>query len=388
MIHRIINPIKSNSFFLFGARGTGKSSLLKQFFSQKEAFFLDLLIPELEEKFNRFPSSLTELIEKQPTEIKWFVIDEVQKAPKLLDLVHLHIEKSNFKFALTGSSARKLKRGSANLLAGRAFVYSLFPLTHVELDQAFDLKTAMEWGTLPKMLQLPEKEEKLNFLRTYAQTYLKEEIQAEQIVRKLNPFRHFLEVAAQTNGQILNYTKIANDIGSDPKTVQSYYEILQDTLVGHLLNPFHRSIRKRQRQNPKFYFFDCGVKRALEKTLTQELLPKTYAFGNSFEHFLINEIIHLHEYRQLDYQFSYLRTKDDAEIDLIVERPGMPTALIEIKSTENTSGINFTNLERFRKDVKNTEAFVFSLDTTPRKAGSITYLHWKQGIQELGLSTR
>ncbi len=164
MIHRLVNPIKSNSFFLFGARGTGKTSFLSHFFQEKEVYFIDLLVPELEEKFNRFPSALTELIAQLPPEIRWVVIDEVQKAPKLLDLVHLHIEKSNRLFALTGSSARKLKRGGANLLAGRAFVYSLFPMTHVELGQDFDLKSALEWGTLPKISHFPDREAKLTFL--------------------------------------------------------------------------------------------------------------------------------------------------------------------------------------------------------------------------------
>lgn len=285
---------------------------------------------------------------------------------------------------MTGSSARKIKRGSANLLAGRAFVNYLFPLTHIELGKRFDLKEALEFGTLPKITQLKSTKEKQSFLRAYALLYLKEEIREEQIVRKLDPFRRFLEIAAQTNGEIINYSNIARDVNVDTKTVQSYFQILEDTLIGHILEPFHLSIRKRQRTNPKFYFFDLGIKRALDRTLTIELLPQTYAFGRAFEHFFITEILRFHAYFPKDYQFSYLCTKDNAEIDLIVERPAMPVALIEIKSTREVTERHILNLKRFRKDFKNSEAFCLSLDTTEKVIDNINILHWRRGLNELG----
>ena len=191
-------------------------------------------------------------------------------------------------------------------------------------------------------------------------TYLKEEIIAEQIVRRLDPFRHFLEVAAQCNGQILNYAKISRAIGVDIKTTQSFFSILEETLVGVLLPAYDRSLRKRQRTQPKFYFFDLGVKRALERTLEQDLHPRTWAFGQAFEHFIILEAIRLSSYFQPDWRFSYLRTKDDAEIDLIVDRPGRPTALIEIKSTDQVKKEDVATLRRFQKDMPNSQAYCFS----------------------------
>jgi predicted AAA+ superfamily ATPase len=167
--------------------------------------------------------------------------------------VHSKIESSETRFAMTGSSARKLKREGTNLLAGRAFVYNLFPLTHRELGDSFNLNSALMYGTLPGLLKFDSGEEKMAFLRAYALTYLKEEIWGEHIVRKLDPFRKFVEIAAQCNGELINFANIARDVGVDIKTVQSYFEILEDTLLGFMLEPYHRSVRKRQRQAPKFY---------------------------------------------------------------------------------------------------------------------------------------
>ena len=235
-----------------------------------------------------------------------------------------------------GERANRLsfgKYGAADLLAGRAFTYNLYPFSHIELGGAFSLDISLSLGSLPGMLALEEVEDRKEYLRSYVKTYLKEEIVAEQVIRQIQPFRDFLEIAAQCNGQIINYSKIARDIGVDDKTVQSYFQILEDTLVGFMLPSFHRSIRKRQREAPKFYFFDPGVKRALDRTLRMELVPQTFAYGKAFEHWVILEAMKMNEYRRLDYQFMYLKTKDDAEIDLIIERPGEKTLLVEIKSS-------------------------------------------------------
>jgi predicted AAA+ superfamily ATPase len=300
-----------------------------------------------------------------------------------LDSVHRAIESRPLCFALTGSSSRKLKRGGANLLAGRAFVYHLYSLTHLEIGDAFNLEEALHFGTLPKILGMKTHEEKSEFLRAYALTYIKEEIVAEQMVRKLQPFRDFLEIAAQCNGQIVNFSRIAEEVGADVKTIQSYFEILEDTLVGFLLAPFHESIRKRQRQNPKFYFFDTGVKRALDRTLTQSFGPGTYAYGNAFEHFIILEIHRLNSYWRKDWRFSYLRTKDDAEIDLIIDRPGLPRALIEIKSKDRITETDVTHLNRFASDMQKTEAFCLSRDAIKKRIGLTLCLPWQEGLKEL-----
>lgn len=388
MFHRIVSPILKSSFFLFGPRGTGKTTLLKELFSSKEILWIDLLDPEQEERYARHPDSLSHEIQTLGKNARRVVIDEIQKLPKLLELVHFHIENSNVLFALTGSSARKLKKGAANLLAGRAFVNHLFPLTFLELGNRFDLNHALQWGTLPKTFQLSTGEERNEFLRAYALTYLKEEVWTEHLIRQLDPFRRFLEIAAQANGEILNYSNIALDVGVDTKTVQSYFEILEDTLLGVLLEPYHRSVRKRQRKNPKFYFFDPGVKRALEKTLSVPLLSQTYAYGRAFEHFLILEAHRLNSYFRKDFSFFYLRTKDGAGVDLIVERPGRPPALVEIKSSDRIGERDVAAIERFAGDFKKAQAFCFSRDPRPKKIGSVEALPWQQGLEALGLTGR
>jgi predicted AAA+ superfamily ATPase len=273
----------------------------------------------------------------------------------------------------------------SNLLAGRAFVYHLYPFTHKELGEDFNLENALQWGTLPKIFHLESSEDKAQYLRAYALTYLKEEIVAEQIVRKLAPFRQFLEVAAQSNGKIINYKKIADDIGVDIKTVQSYFTILEDTLTGFLLPAYHASIRKRQRANPKFYFFDPGVKRALDRTLTLGMREGTYAYGDAFEHFIILEIMRLCNYQNRDWLFSYLKTKDNAEIDLIADRPGLSTLLLEIKSSTKITERDVYTLNRFMAAFSKSEAFCLSRDPNEKKIGRTWCVHWKRGFDILGL---
>ena len=214
-----------------------------------------MLLPSVEDRFFRHPELLIAEVSALQPSIKYIVIDEIQKAPKLLEVVHHLIEKSPRLFAMTGSSARKLRHGGANLLAGRAFTKHLFPLTSKELGSQFVLDDVLRWGSLPKIYQLDSAERKDDFLFAYANSYLKEEIQAEQLVRRIDHFRKFLEVAAQSNGLLINFSNIARDTGMDGKTVRSYYEILEDTLVGFWLEPFQTSVRKRLKQSPKFYFF-------------------------------------------------------------------------------------------------------------------------------------
>ena len=387
MLHRLPDLPGHHSFFLFGPRGTGKSTLLNATLPPN-ALRIDLLDPMEEDLFRRDPLELERRAEALPPAVRWIFIDEIQKAPRLLDLVHRLTEKGGHFFALTGSSPRKLKRGASNLLAGRAFVFNLHPFTRIELGDSFSLTEALHWGTLPKIFSLKSAQDKTMFLRAYALTYLKEEVASEQLVRKLDPFRNFLEVAAQCNGQILNYTRIAQDVGVDVKTVQSYFVVLEDTLVGFHLPAWHRSIRKRQAAHPKFYLFDPGVKRALERALHQDLYPRTYAFGSAFEHFVILELRRLNDYCGADYAFSYLRTKDGAEIDLVLDRPGQPPFLLEIKSTEHVREGDVAALARFQSDIRGSRALCLSLDPHRKKIGAVLCLPWHKAPEEIGLEPR
>lgn len=383
MLHRILKPLLSNSFFMFGPRGTGKTTFLKNILPPKEHLWIQLLDPVEEDRLSRNPMELQDRAKSLVGPNRFVVIDEIQKVPKLLDVVHHLIETTTLTFAMTGSSSRKLKRGAANLLAGRAFVNHLHPITHVEFGHSFDLYAVLHWGALPKLMQLHETEEKMAFLQAYAFTYLKEEIWGEQIIRKLDPFRAFLPIAAQCNGEPLNYSKMAREVGVDNKTIQSYFQILEDTLIGFLLPAYHPSVRKQQRHSPKFYFFDLGVKRVLDGTLVQPPIPHTFGFGKLFEHFLILEILRLNDYYKKDFRPFYLRNQDGSEIDLILERPGMPLALIEIKSSNQITSSDLKTLERMAKDFHQPAVFCLSLDPHPKKIGSVDVLPWQEGIQKI-----
>lgn len=386
MFTRLVKLPKTNSFFLFGARGTGKSSLLEETFDPSTSLFIDLLQPTEYSLFTRHPQELSRRIAalKNP-KAATVIVDEVQRVPKLLDLVHHHIERDKVKFALTGSSARKLKRGAANLLAGRALLFNLFPLTHQEMGDDFSLSDALTWGTLPAVVNEQDGGIRRKILQAYAHTYVREEVQAEQLIRALEPFHLFLPIAAQMSGKLINYSKIARECGASDYSVKEYFKLLEDTLLGFFLRPFHESIRKRQLSAPKFFIFDAGVKRALLTQLTLPILPATSGYGDSFEEWLIVEIQRLSTYAENDYSFSYLRTKDDVEIDLVIERPGMPRALVEIKSSEAITSEHLTSLVRLGRDIPSSELFCLSQDPHKKIIDGVSVLPWKEGLRELGI---
>ncbi len=383
MVKRLLKPLNTDSFFIFGARGTGKSTFVNEQFLRTQSFFaIDLLDYDAEEKYSKDPQLLERELEALPKKIDWVFIDEIQKVPKLLDLVHKLIEKKKQKFILTGSSSRKLKKDGANLLAGRAFINYLFPLSSAELPGK-SVEELMTWGMLPKVIFSNAVEQKLAFLKTYVQVYLKEEIRAEQLVRDLDPFRDFLEVAAQMNGKIINYSKVAKEVGVSDKSIHSYFQILSDTNIGFYLPAFHRSVRKAQKEHPKFYFFDTGVKRQLDRTIESKLVPATVAFGDAFEHFLILEIYKLAAYHNKNWTFSYFQTKEGNEIDLIISLDRRKEILIEIKSTSKIVATDFNYLNSLGKDFNAEKIYVFSLDKTIQKVGQVRCVPWDVGIQEL-----
>lgn len=285
------------------------------------AYTFDLLDLDLEYQLQISPNAFYDMVKVLPSHYRYILVDEIQKIPALLNVIHRLMKDKDRFYIMTGSSAKKLKQEGVNLLAGRAFVFHLYPLTYLEIGNRLDLNQVLSWGTLPEIFSCSSDDEKKQFLLAYAHTYLKEEIAREQFVRILTPFRRFLEVAAQCNGHILNYAAIGRDTHLDEKTVKTYFSLLEDTLLGYMLEPYHGSIKKRVHQKPKFYFFDTGVVRVLVQHLSVPLFPSTSAFGHAFEHFFINECIRLASYFQKEYRFFYLRTVNDQEIDLIIERP-------------------------------------------------------------------
>lgn len=387
---RALQLPENKHFFLFGARGTGKSTLLAEQFPENEHIaWFNLLQASMLDRLSTAPDELSALIRAHP-EWTHVVIDEVQKVPPLLDVVHDLIEQSQRRvlsgaatqtgpyFILSGSSARKIRRGAANLLAGRARVLYLFPFTCLEWPEETTLETLLLYGTLPHLSQLAETEKK-DYLISYAHTYLQEEILAEQAIRKLAPFRRFLEVAAQCNGKILNLHRIANDVGSSDNTVENYFSILDDTLLGFFLEPFHHSFRKRFMHKPKFYFFDLGVARALARQLTLPLQSGTSFYGEVFEQFIVIEIRKLLAYFQPEYRMSFLQTKDGFEVDLVIERPGKPLLLVEIKSATQVSPSHFHRQIAASKELK---AELICLCNEPKKKqyDELSVFPWKEGL--------
>ncbi len=391
MYKRSLTPSNSNSFFLFGARGTGKSTLIRQLIEPREVFDevfeIDLLNPLRAEEATLGLKDLVAQIEAAVSAGKWIFIDEVQKAPKLLDVSQSLIDRRKAKFILTGSSVRKLKRGAANLLAGRAFTYHLFPLTSEELGTQFNLDLHLTFGGLPHIWNQNSNADRVLYLRSYITTYLKEEIAEEQVIRKLEPFTKFLQVAAQTSGSIVNYSNIATGVGVSDQTVKTYFQILEDTLLGFTLPAYDQSVRKAQGKSPKFYLFDTGVLRALQRIVDQPFGPTHFAYGSLFEHFVIQELQRRARYAGKDFLFSFLRLANNDEVDLIVDRPGHRQAVIEIKSTDQIQEKHVKVISRLRDAFKGAEFFVLSRDESAKEYEGIRCLSWQKGIPEiLGLS--
>lgn len=382
-IQRMLSPLKSRSFFLFGARGTGKTTYINRQFqaqSKGEIQTIDLLDPEMEDRFARDPG-LLERMEKGGSNT-WIFIDEVQKIPKLLDVCHRMIVSKKARFILSGSSARKLRRGGANLLAGRAQWCAMHPFTHRELGEEFDLDTVLRWGGLPDVYLAKTDEERSSILRAYTLVYLKEEIRAEQVVRNLDPFRIFLEISAQMSSRIINHSEIAREAGVDYKTVQTYFSILEETYLGFYLPAYHRSLRKSQVNHPKFYLFDAGVSNALLRNLDAPLNPRTSAYGNAFESFLVTECFRLNSYLQKDFQMSFFSTKDGAEIDLVLSKPNQ-TFLVEIKSGSTVDPLKVEQFARLTKDMRfggQVRKLWLSQDPVVQTIKDVECLPWRRGL--------
>lgn len=381
MFRRLVNLPKNNSFFLFGPRGSGKSTYLRTRLQTPQTFYIDLLLESFESRYLRNPDLIISDIQARLS-LDWVIIDEIQKVPKLLDLVQKLIEESQIKFVLTGSSSRKLKRAGSNLLAGRAFFLQMYPLTYLELGERFNLSEILQWGSLPKLFSYATSEEKALFLNSYVRTYLKEEVLVEQLVRNVNGFRAFLEVAAQMSGNILNFSKIAREVGVDAKTVREYFQILEDTLVGFWLPGFHQSVRKAQTYSPKFYLFDVGVQRALEGSLESIPTPGTSMYGRYFENYLITEIFKLNHYSQKHFTLSHYQTSTHQEIDLILSK-GSQKILVEIKSIAKIDPVEVKSFSRLGKAFSNARMYYVSLDPIASQIQGVRCLFYQDFLQEV-----
>ena len=259
----------------------------------------------------------------------------------------------------------------------------LFPLVTKELGDSLSVDSALHWGTLPYLYSLDSSEEKIDYLKSYVRAYIQEEIQREQLVRNLDPFRRFLEVAAQYNGNIINYSNVARGVGVDSKTIASYYSILEDTLLGHFVIPFDFSFRKSLTKSPKFYFFDVGVCRAVARNLSMEANQESSYYGVLFEQFVATQMIHLAKYQSSDTRISFYRDENEIEVDFVVDRPRVPLLFVEIKSTKNVNESMAKNLRTVRKDFPNASFELWSQDKVARNLSGVDSLHWLEALNRL-----
>lgn len=372
---RILNLpelLEKKSFFLFGPRASGKTYLIRQQLKEK-AVVLDLLKTELFLRLSANPTELEAILEAQGDPKKPIVIDEVQKIPALLDEVHRLIEEKHYRFLLTGSSARKLKRGEANLLAGRAWRALLFPLCWKEIPN-FRLDHFLRYGGLPQVYPSPLPQEELD---AYAQTYLKEEILAEGLIRKMPPFSRFLKAAALSCGTQLNFSQIGNDCQIPPSTVREYYSILEDTLIGFLLESWTHSKKRKAVQTAKFYFFDTGVTHTLAGTQTLDRNSNLY--GVSFEQFIGMELRAYLSYRRLKESLYFWRSVQGFEVDFLI---GDHTA-IEVKVTPKASQKDFKGLKALKEEGGFKNFYLVTQDRIPSKKEEITQIYWETFLERL-----
>ncbi len=373
-------PFARNSVFLFGPRQVGKSTLVKHLLSDYEFFEIDLLKRDLLLKYKTNPELLraeSEFLIKTNEKVYVF-IDEIQKCPELLDDVHSLIERFGRRicFILTGSSARKLKRSSVNMLAGRAWQYFLFPLTHVELGDLFNLDNILLRGSLPPIIGESEKDA-FRTLRAYTQTYLKEEILEEALVRNIGAFSRFLDIAADQSGQIVNYATISRDSGVSGKTIKGYYQILEDTLIAIKLSPYLKSARKRLVMHPKYFLFDTGVINAINGRVTLSSVKGALTYGFLFEHFIILETHRLIQYAEKPYRIHHWRSSHGAEVDLVVESADQLWA-IEIKSSPVVKPGSLKGLKSFANDYPSAIPLCVSTCDAPYMAGKIPIMPWEK----------
>lgn len=344
MFRRALPP-PSTSTLLLGPRGTGKSTWIHQHFPDAASY--DLLDTSLALRLARDPSVIAkELASLSPG--AWVVIDEVQKVPALLDEVHRLIETRGLRFLLSGSSARKLRRGGANLLAGRALRADLFPLTSHEIGAAPDLERIV-YGMLPRAVSLDRPRP---FLETYCETYLREEVQAEALTRNIGAFARFLDVAARQNGMVTNVANVSREAQVARQTVQGFFEILVDTLLGQWLPAWRPRRATKVLAHPKFYFFDSGVARALGGRLAYPPTPEE--MGTLFETYILHEVRAWLAYTGRGYPVSYFRTHDGVEVDLFFESVRGHVA-IEVKSTTTWRKVFGKGLARVAGEVRSVQ---------------------------------
>ncbi|MCC6221665.1 MAG: ATP-binding protein [Deltaproteobacteria bacterium] len=386
MIRRLLDLAKhlseGKSFFLFGPRGVGKTSLVREVLkSQVGVVNYNLLMGETYRRFvtktELFRTEIEFEIRKQNHAIVF--VDEVQRIPALLHEVHYLIEehKGKVQFILSGSSARKLRREEANLLAGRARYLKLHPITSVECETP--LERTLQLGQLPSVIEELDQ----SYLEAYVDVYLREEIYQESVVRKQEVFTRFLDVAAQLSGELINFSRVGRLCGTSDNTVKEYFQILVDTLLVHRLEAWSYSAVKQLSQQPRFYFFDTGVLNAVRGEVSSEPKLSSVRAGKLFEHLVILEFIRLNDYYNRKYRFFHYRERD-REIDLILNKSIKdPPIAIEIKIDGQPSSADLRMLQNFKSLHTKARCYCLTAGSSKYEENGVVVLPWKEGIQEV-----
>ena len=381
MVHRRLKLPEDKSFFLFGPRQSGKTTLINSVFKDK-IYNVNLLLSEQFFKYSKDPSLLRKEVMEKKKSIKHVFIDEVQRVPELLNEVQHLIDSTSLHFIMSGSSARKLKRGYANLLGGRAVQRFLFPFMWNEVAEKAQLMHFLRFGSLPPVFLTEKETDKIDLLNAYVDIYLREEIQAEGIVRQIGAFSKFLDMAASQFGEIVNYSTIARECQQAVMTVKTYYEIVSDTIIGFRLEPWRKSLRKRLSGHPKFYLFDNGVTNIINRY--DHAISDPYLLGRLFEQFIIVETIKWIKMSQKMINLYYWRTNTGAEVDLIMEQSGKLTGAYEIKWSKTITTSQLTGLKSFQEDYPNVPCHVVCNADEPYRLGNILIMNWKQFLQDQG----
>lgn len=367
---------KGQSAFLWGPRKTGKTTFLKEHFPDSLVF--DFLKTDLFIEMAKNPALLRErlLARSENTLSKPVILDEVQKVPQVLDEVHWLIENKELSFILCGSSARKLKRGHANLLGGRAWRYEMFPFVTAELKN-YNLLYILNHGMIPN--HYLQKKDYRKSLQAYVQDYLKEEVFAEGLTRNISAFSRFFEALGYSHGELTNYSNIARDCGVDSKTVKEYYQILIDTLLAVRVEPF----RKKQNRQviskaPKYYLFDVGIAGFLTKRKLEE--EKGEEFGKAFEHFILMEINAYRGYNSKTFELNFWRTKSGLEVDFVLDKGKVA---IEVKGTQRVDKNNLKGLFAFKEEYSPKRAIVVCNEKEKRVYKGIEIMPWRDFLYHL-----
>lgn len=367
---------------LLGPRQCGKSTWIQSLLVNEKYFIVDLLSISIYKKYKInaevfFDEMLYQIKEKK---IEIIFVDEIQKIPELLNEIHRLIElKLNCSFILSGSSARKLRRGGANMLGGRAIIRYMFPFTWFELQNNFDLERTLQYGLICGMY-FDDTETAISKIQAYVDLYIKEEIIEEGVIRQLTPFYRFLDLCGQYTSEIVNYSNIARESHTTEKTIKSYFQILEDTLIGYFLPSYDVSVKRSLSKHPKFYFFDNAVSTCLNQRLNDPLSNSEK--GVLFEQFLINQFKAYISYSSLQRKLSFWRTSQGDEVDLIIAQGNKIKIAIEIKYMKQISKRDIKSVVKFQEEHPLVPIYILCLTDMPYKIEEITIIGWKDFLKE------